>query len=326
LYDLAERVGIGKFTPEQEGVAMTTSTLATVLFLLVGCASAFFSQPLRYAIGQASERTTPASLRQIVPGHYVYSSATYNSGIIATGDGVVVLDALNTEAVARAQREAIAATIRQPVRVLVSSTFHNNYSKGNIAYADVLKVGHENYRRDLLELMQREKVPEQEQLARLPQQTFRDRLTLYYGGKEIQILYLGRAHTRGDSIIFVPQDRIAYLSELYFADQFLFINDGYGLDWLRALDAVEALDADIFVPGHGPIPPDPRETRQGLRRFRQMLVDVRDAVQREIARGATEDQAVATIRWPQYEKLPGYDAQRETAVRRLHQQLTGKLR
>jgi len=256
----------------------------------------------------------------------VYSSSTYNSGIIVTNDGVVVLDALNTEAVARAQREAIANTIKQPVRVLVSSTFHDNYSKGNVAYADVLKIGTEDYRTDLLALMQRQKVSAEEQAARLPNQTFRDRLTLYFGGKEIQILFVGRAHTRGDSVIFVPQDRIVYLSELFFAEQFLFINDGYGIDWLRALDAVEALGADIFVPGHGPIPADPRETRQGLRRFRQMLVDVRDAVQKEIARGATEDQAVAAIRWPQYEKLLGYDAQRETAVRRLYQQLTGTLK
>ena len=292
---------------------MPKSTLGAVL-LILGCVSA------------ASQRAQPAgTLRQIVPGHYLFSSSTYNSGIIVTNDGVVVLDALNTEAVGRAQREAIASTIRQPVRALVSSTFHDNYSKGNIAYADVLKIGHEDYRTDLLALMQRQKVPAEEQTARLPQQTFRDRMTLYHGGKEIQILHVGRAHTRGDSIIFVPQDRIVYLSELYFADQFLFIADGYGLDWLRALDAVQALGADIFVPGHGPIPADPRETRQGLARFRQMLVDVRDAVQKEIARGATEDQAVATIRWPQYERLLGYDAQRETAVRRLYQQLTGKL-
>jgi cyclase len=273
----------------------------------------------------ADERNPTGTLRQIIPGHYVYSSTTYNSGIIVTSEGVVVLDALNSAAVARAQREAIANTIQQPVRVLVSSTFHNNYSKGNVAYADAVKIGHENYRTDLLELMQREKVSAEEQNARLPNQTFRDRMTLYLGAKEIQILHVGRAHTRGDSIIFVPQDRIAYLSELYFADQFLFINDGYGLDWLRALDTVEALGAEIFVPGHGPIPPDPRDTRQGLRRFRQMLVDVRDAVQKEIARGATEDRAVAAIRWPQYEKMQGYDAQRETAVRRLYRQLTGKL-
>ena len=291
---------------------MAKSALGAMLFIL-SCVSTF------------SQQAPPGTLRQIVPGHYLFSSTTYNSGVIVTNDGVIVLDALNTEAVARSQREAIASTIRQPVRVLVSSTFHDNYSKGNIAYGDVLKIGHEDYRSDLLALMQRQKVSAEEQTARLPQQTFRDRMTLYHGGKEIQILHVGRAHTRGDSIIFVPQDRIVYLSELYFADQFLFIADGYGLDWLRALDAVQALGADIFVPGHGPIPADPRETRQGLARFRQMLVDVRDAVQKEIARGATEDEAVATIRWPQYERLLGYDAQRETAVRRFYQQLTGKL-
>ena len=276
--------------------------------------------------GQAAgEGSSGGALRQIIPGHYVYSTTTFNSGVIATSEGVVVLDALATEAVARAERDAIAKTIGQPVRVLVSSTHHNQYSKGNIAYGDVLKIGHENYRTDLLALMQREKVPDSEQQARMPAATFRDRITLHLGGKEIQILHLGRAHTRGDSIVFVPQDRIVYLSEVFFKDQFLFINDGYGVDWLRALDAVEALDADIFVPGHGSMPANPRDTRQALRAFKQMLVDVRDAVQQEISRGATEDQAVGSLRWPQYEKLQGYEAQRETAIRRLHRQLTGKL-
>jgi glyoxylase-like metal-dependent hydrolase (beta-lactamase superfamily II) len=239
---------------------------------------------------------------------------------------VVVLDALNSAAVGQAERDTIANTIRQPVRFLVSSTFHNNYSKGNVAFADVWKIGHENYRTDLLALMRRERVPADEQKARLPDETYRDRLTLYLGGKEIQVLFLGRGHTRGDSLIYVPQDRIVYLSELFFAGQFLYIDDGYGLDWLKTLDAVDALGADIFVPAHGPIPADPRETRKELGRFRQMLVDIRDAVAQEVARGATEDQAVAAVRWPQYEKMQGYNAEREVAVRRLYQQLTGALR
>jgi glyoxylase-like metal-dependent hydrolase (beta-lactamase superfamily II) len=286
--------------------------------VLLCCFPAFSQQTQRNLVGQTA-------LRQIIPGHYVFSSGTFNSGVIVTSEGVIVLDALNSEAVARGEREAIANMIRQPIRALVSSTFHNNYTKGNLAYADVWKIGHENYRTDLLALMQLEKVPADEQKARLPNQTFRDRVTLHLGGKEIQILYVGRGHTRGDSIIYVPQDRIVYLSELFFADQFLYIDDGYGLDWLKALDAVESLGAEIFVPAHGPIPADPRETRQGLVRFRQMLVDIRDAVQQEIARGATEDQAVATIRWPQYEKMQAYNAQREVAVRRLYRQLTGAL-
>lgn len=293
---------------------MRKSTIAP-LGLMLCCLVAFSQQPQR-----------PHALRQIIPGHYVFTSGTFNSGVVSTNEGVLVFDALNSEPVGRAERKTIEDTIRQPVRVLVSSTFHDNYSKGNVAYADVWKIGHENYNTDLLELMQREKVPAEEQKARLPNQTFRERITLYLGGKEIQILYVGRAHTRGDSIVYVPQDRIVYLSELFFANQFLYINDGYGLDWLKALDAVEALGAEIFVPGHGRIPADPRETRQDLRRFRQMLVDVRDAVQKEIAGGATEDQAAAAIRWPQYEKMQSYDAQRETAVRRLYQQLTGTLK
>lgn len=295
------------------------------LLVLLGGASAVSQSPAAGG-GQTPPAAAPSgTLRQIIPGHYLYSVTTFNSGIVATNDGAVVLDALSSDAIARAQREAIASTIRQPIRFLISSTFHNQYSKGNTAYADAMKIGHELYRTDLISLMQREKISADEQKARLPDQTFRDRMTLHLGGKEIQILHVGRAHTRGDSILFVPQDRIVYLSELYFENQFLFINDGYGLDWLRALDTVLALDADIFVPGHGPVPPDPRQTRQGLVRFRQMIADVRDRVQSEITRGATEDQAVATIQWPQYEKLQGYDAQRETAVRRLYRQLTGKL-
>ena len=270
-----------------------------------------------------AERNRTGTLRQLIPGYYVFSSTSFNSGVIATSEGVIVLDALTSEAIARQEREAIASVVQQPVRFLVSSTFHNNYTWGNVAYRDVVKIGHEDYRTDLLAQMQRDRASPK---ARLPQVTYRDRLTIHLGGKEIQVLYLGKGHTRSDSIIFVPQDRIAYVSELFFSDQFLYINDGYGVSWLKTLDAVEALAADIIVPGHGPVPEDPSETRQGLHRFRQMLVDLRDAVQKEIARGATEDQAAAAIKFPQYEQMQGYKSQREVAVRRTYREMMGTLK
>jgi glyoxylase-like metal-dependent hydrolase (beta-lactamase superfamily II) len=291
------------------------STMGLVVVLLC-CASAH---------SQETQRGQAGGIREIIPGHYVFNSGDLNSGIIATSEGVVVFDALDSEAVARAEREAIATTIRQPVRFLVSSPYHNPYSKGNIAYADVFKIGHEIYRADLVRQLERDKASPEEQKARLPNQTFRDRLTLYLGGKEIQVLYLGRAHTRGDSIIYVPQDRIVYLSEVFSAGQFLFMGDGYGLDWLKTVEAAAALDADIFVPGHSPLPADPKQTRDEFLQYRQMLVDVRDSVQQAIARGATEEAAVATIQWPQYEKLRGYESQRPTVIRRLYRQLTGAL-
>ena len=301
---------------------------AALIFLLATITLPFFLK----AQDRDPSRLTPAErnrsgvLRQLIPGYYVFSSTSFNSGVIATNDGVVVLDALTSAAIARLEREAIAREIKQPVRFLVSSTFHNNYTWGNVAYSDVVKIGHEDYRTDLLAQMQRSHASPEEQRARLPQVTYRDRLTIHLGGKEVQVLYLGKAHTRSDSIVFVPQDRIAYVSELYFSDQFLYINDGYGISWLKTLDAVEALPADIFVPGHGPIPENPKETREGLHRFRQMLVDLRDAVQKEIDRGATEDQAAAAIELPQYERMPGYKSQREVAVRRTYREIKGTLK
>ena len=302
----------------------------TILAVLILLASSLFvfsvkAQERDDARLKPAERNRSGTLRQLIPGHYVFSSTSFNSGAIATSEGVVVLDALSSEAIARQEREVIASVIKQPVRFLVSSTFHNNYTWGNVAFQDVIKVGHENYRADLLAQMQRDRVSPENQKARLPQVTYRDRLTIHLGSKEIQILYLGRGHTRGDSIMFVPQDRIAYVSELFFSDQFLYINDGYGLSWLKTLDAIQALAADILVPGHGPIPQDPKESREGLHRFRQILVDLRDAVQQEISRGATEDQAAAMIKLPQYEKMQGYTSQREVAVRRMYKEMTGKL-
>ena len=95
--------------------------------------------------------------------------------------------------------------------------------------------------------------------------------------------------------------------------------------WLKTLDAIEALPADILMPGHGPIPQDPKESREGLRRFRQILVDLRAGVHEAIARGATEDQAAAAIKLPQYEKMQGYTSQKEVAVRRMYKEMKGTL-
>jgi hypothetical protein len=103
------------------------------------------------------------------------------------------------------------------------------------------------------------------------------------------------------------------------------MNDGYGLDWLKTVEAAAGLDADIFVPGHSPLPTAPKQSRDEFLRYRQMLADVRDSVAQAVTHGVTEDQAVATIQWPQYEKLRGYEAQRPTVIRRLYRQLTGAL-
>ena len=277
---------------------------------------------------QPAEGEGRGGLQEIQPGHYAYLhtddtpgvSSTFNSGIIVTSEGVVVVDALGSETIAREVREAIAGVTDQPVRYLVSSTFHGRFTGGNAVYRDVFNIAHESYRADLLGLLSH--MPPEQQLARLPDQTYRERVTLHLGGKEIRILHLGRAHTRGDSIVFVPADRVAYLSEVFNFDEFPYTNDSYPGDWLRTLEAVEALEADVFVPGHGFLPDDRAATRAGLAGHRQILLDVREAVEEQVARGATEDAAVAAIDLPQYRRFQGYSRAMEMAVRRTYLELT----
>jgi len=269
------------------------------------------------------------SLRQIIRGHYVYTTNNegrlFNSGVVATNDGALVFDALDTDAIARAERQAIANVIKQPVRYLVSSPFHDPFNGASAIYADVFKIAHENYRAGLIDQMQRGNVQSDVQRARLPNATYRDRLTFYLGGKEIQVLHFGNAHTKGDSVLFIPQDRIVYMSEVFFNEEFPNMAGGYGVSWVRVLDAVRALDADIFIPGHGPIPDDPKQTRTALDRARQILVDARDGIQNEIARGATEDQAVAAVKLDQYAKLYAFAGQRDVVLRRIYRELKGTL-
>ena len=138
---------------------------------------------------------------------------------------MVVVDALGSEAIAGQARNAIAEVTDQPLRFLVSSTFHGRFTGGNAVYRDAFNIAHENYRTNLLGLLR--DMSADERLARLPDQTYRDRVTLHLGGKEIRILHLGRAHTRGDSIAFVPADRIAYLSEVFNFDEFPYTRDSY---------------------------------------------------------------------------------------------------
>jgi cyclase len=297
--------------------------LAMSLSIVLALASAAASQQAPQAPADLGH------LRQIIPGHYVYTlnnnNRLFNSGIVSTSDGVLVFDALEFEAVARAERQAIASTIKQPVRYLVMSPFHDPFNGGSAVYVDAFKIAHENYRAGLIDQMQRGNVPADVQRMRMPSATYRDRMTFYLGGKEIQLLHFGNAHTKGDTVLFVPQDRIVYMSEVFFNEEFPNMGGGYGVSWVQVLDTVRALDADIFIPGHGPIPDDPKQTRAALDRARQILVDARDGVQNQIAQGATEDQAVAAIKLDQYSKLFAFGNQREVVLRRIYKELKGTL-
>jgi cyclase len=93
---------------------------------------------------------------------------------------------------------------------------------------------------------------EQKSRARLTvaNETYSDRMTIYMGEREIQVLNFGRAVTPGDTVVFLPQERVALIGDLV-VNPVTFALGGYPTEWLKALEKVDALDADIWVTGHG---------------------------------------------------------------------------
>lgn len=83
-----------------------------------------------------------------------------------------------------------------------------------------------------------------------PTLTFTDHLTLVRGGREIRLLYLGRAHTGGDIVVYLPKERAVITGDLL-VEGTSYIGDGFTADWPATLERLRALDFDVTLPGHG---------------------------------------------------------------------------
>ena len=118
----------------------------------------------------------------------------------------------------------------------------------------------------------------------LPTRTVADKLTLADGGRTIELMVLGRAHTDGDLFIYLPQDKVVATGDALI-DWMPFLNDGYPEDWVRTLDLLESYAFTRIIPGHGDVAP-----REQLAFFRGYLADLIAAVKQGAADGASLDE------------------------------------
>ncbi len=84
-----------------------------------------------------------------------------------------------------------------------------------------------------------------------PTQTLRDRMTLYRGGREIQLHFFGRAHTGGDLAIYLPEEKIVFTGDMMLGG-ISYMGDGYVTEWADTLRGLLSLDIELILPGHGP--------------------------------------------------------------------------
>lgn len=189
---------------------------------------------------------------------------TTNNLIVVTGDGVLVADAQINEADTKQLIAAIAKITPQPIKYVVIGSDHNDHVGGNTAFpAGTTFIAHPTSK---AVLQQRGGVP-------VPTELVPDKKVLNVGGTEIQVLFLGRAHTGGDLSVYLPKENVLFMSEAYFNRLFPSLYGGFPSEWVAAVKKAEAMNAAIYVPGHGFID-SPRVLKEELVSFRQSLEKV----------------------------------------------------
>ena len=132
-----------------------------------------------------------------------------------------------------------------------------------------------------------------------PDVTLNERLTLFRGSREIQIIFLGRAHTGGDVAVYFPQDRLVFTGDMALSGP-SFLGDGYVDEWSQTLENLKALDFDVFVPGHG----QPVTDRRRIDLVQAYYRDLWKKVSAKHAAGVSAEEAAPTIDMTNHTEIP----------------------
>jgi glyoxylase-like metal-dependent hydrolase (beta-lactamase superfamily II) len=135
----------------------------------------------------------------------------------------------------------------------------------------------------------------QEVAPKPPNVTFTDVMTLHKGGREVQVHFLGRGHTGGDTMVFLPAERIVFTGDFFEGSPttgiLSYFGDAFIDEWADSLERLKALDFEIIVPGHG----TPFKDRQQITDFQHYIRDLWRQASALRLQGATVEQAIEKV-------------------------------
>jgi glyoxylase-like metal-dependent hydrolase (beta-lactamase superfamily II) len=132
-----------------------------------------------------------------------------------------------------------------------------------------------------------------------PTIVFEKRLTMMLGGLKVEIMQLGRGHTKGDTVVWLPDERILFSGDLVEFDATPYTGDAYLADWPATLDAIAALHPQKLVPGRGAALMNPAEVQAGLAGTRAFVTEMYASVRE----GASAGKDLRTVYRETYERL-----------------------
>ena len=273
-----------------------------------------------------------AGLVPLADGVYVYEGPLHldgeeeivrtNSLVVVTSEGVVVVDGQDDMTEGRRLVDAIRGVTSEPIRYLINASPHGDHVNSNAVFEGAVIVAHEGAH----EAMAETGTPTSEDVGpTLPHVTFRDRMTLRVGGRTLELYHFGRGHTRGDAVVFLPDEGIAFLSELYFNGVFASVGEGFAEEHVATLQRAMELPAEWWIPGHGYVRDQtPAQLRDGLERYLANVTAIHAAVALRVARGETLEEVLAGIDEDliPFSELPFYGYLKASAISGTYRALT----
>lgn len=245
-------------------------------------------------------------------------------------NGVLVADGQGSVAATQTMLDRIKAVTPLPVKWYVVGSDHGDHTGGNsVLPKDITFVVHPASRAQLVRDSAAAAAPARGGAARAPvivppAAMTGDTQDLDLGGIAVRVMYLGRAHTGGDLSVYLPRERILFMSEAYLNRVFPAMRSAYPTEWIGTVDRALAMDVGRYVPGHGFIE-EPAASREELVTFRKALVDVIAEVKRLHGQGLSADDAAKQANWGPYAEWFLRDQQAPVAVRKVYEEIEGRL-
>jgi glyoxylase-like metal-dependent hydrolase (beta-lactamase superfamily II) len=267
-------------------------------------------------------------LQEVGDGLYAYlqpdgSWGWSNAGLVVDGERTLLIDTLFdlqlTEQMLGAMRRAVPAAAS--IDTLVNTHANGDHCYGNQLVGGARIIASERTAAEMVELPPAamaalvEQAPEMGELGaffldcfgafdfrgielRLPQQTFSGELTLAVGDRELELIEVGPAHTRGDTLVHAPRERVLFSGDILFSGAHPITWAGPVSNWIGACERILAMDPELIVPGHGPL-----ATPDAVRELKAYFEYLYEQARRCRAEGMTAleaARAIALDRWAEW--------------------------
>jgi cyclase len=242
-----------------------------------------------------------ASVHKIGPDLYAYISendASANATFLVSDQGILVVDTGLNAQEGRKLLDEVRKVSQAPVRWIVNTHYHPDHRGGNSVVGPDAAI--------ISTAFTRSQIPDSARGNSVTETVGTQGLVLYVGGHEVRIYHPGPAHTRGDLVVYFPDEHAIATGDLFLTNSCPAMDEGDMENWIRALDQMLALPVEHVVPGHFEL-----ATKNELQHFRNYLADLRDQVKRMRNKGLSLEQvqkALALSAYKDLRQFPQYEA------------------